>query len=350
MAVGGQGNPNTGVASGTLAERWNGTRWRIQSTPNPSVGGWFLNAVSCTSPSACTAVGGRLASTPRPGLATLAERWNGRTWSIQPTPNPPGRDLKVLDGVACTSRSSCMAVGAEVDPVTGENLGTLAERWNGRTWRIVPTFKPAPTGPNAALSGVACTSASACTAVGGQTPARTLAERWNGRTWQVQATPNPAGAQSVTLLGVACPARTVCTAVGLNFTGFPPLTLAERWSGGRWRIQPTPSLGGSAFDVGFPSVACPTPAACTAAGHTYNSQQLTLAEQWNGAGQSAPLPASRSAPPGGLRSACFRAPSLQPPSAWGRTPESGRRWPQAATLPTPASAGQPTRLGWCPPI
>ena len=56
-----------------------------------------------------------------------------------------------------------MAVGNEFDPATGQNLGTLAERWDGHTWRIVPTFKPAPAGPNAALYGVSCTSASACT-------------------------------------------------------------------------------------------------------------------------------------------------------------------------------------------
>ena len=31
-----------------------------------------------------------------------------------------------------------MAVGNEFD-TTGKSLGTLAERWDGRTWRIVPT-------------------------------------------------------------------------------------------------------------------------------------------------------------------------------------------------------------------
>src|SRR5690348_15798788 len=107
--------------------------------------------------------------------------------------------------------------------------------------------------PNAGLNGVACTSASDTTAVGNQTLARTLAERWNGRTWQVQATPIPAGAQNVTLAGVACPDRTFCTAFGLNLTGSGPLTLAERWSGGRWRIQNTPGL--VAYDIGFPGVA-----------------------------------------------------------------------------------------------
>jgi hypothetical protein len=321
LAVGGHSNPFTEIPPGTLAERWNGTTWRIQPTPNPPGGGWFLGAVSCTSPTACTAVGGRLAPPGKP-TGTLAERWDGHTWSIQSTPNPPGHGVKLLNSVACTSRSSCMAVGNEFDPVTGESLGTLAERWNGRTWRIVPTFKPAPAGPNAGLNGVACTSASACTAVGNQTLARTLAERWNGRTWEVQATPKLAGAQNTTLASVACPARTVCTAFGLNLTvPGAPVTLAERWRDGRWRIQPTPSL--VAYDIGFPGVACPTVSTCyTVASYTNNGPSLTLTERWNKTGASAQPATGRPVAVGALPTAGM-AGSLPisgriPAAAWSR--------------------------------
>lgn len=54
----------------TLAERWDGTRWSIQATPNPAT---FtqLNGVSYSAPSACTAVGG-YANRGAVGL-TLAE-------------------------------------------------------------------------------------------------------------------------------------------------------------------------------------------------------------------------------------------------------------------------------------
>jgi hypothetical protein len=322
LAVGGHGNPFDEVPSGTLAERWDGSRWRILPTPNPPGGGWFLLSVSCTSPSACTAVGGRLAQAAGPGLATLAERWNGHTWTIQATPNPPGRGVKLLNSVACTSRSSCMAVGNEFDPGTGESLGTLAERWDGRTWRIVPTFKPAPAGPNAGFNGVSCTSASACTAVGNRTVATTLAERWNGRTWQVQATPNPAGSQNVTLAAVACPATTVCTAVGLDLTvPGAPVTLAERWSGGRWRIQPTPGL--VAYDIGFPGVACPTVSACYAlASYTNNGPSVTLVEQWNPTGTNTQAATGRPVAPGAARPGCMPG-SLPisgriPAAAWSR--------------------------------
>jgi hypothetical protein len=325
MAVGGHGNPNVEVPSGTLAEQWTGRGWRIQPTPNPRGGGWFLIAVSCTSPSACTAVGGSIEPPGKTPGGTLVERWDGRRWRIQATPSLPGNAVKLLNSVACTSQSFCMAVGNEFDPATGEGLGTLAERWDGRMWRIVPTYKPAPTGGNAGRNGVVCTSASACTAVGNRTPVKTLAERWNGRTWQVQATPNPSGGQEVFLAAVACPARTVCTAFGLNLTGFGPLTLAERWSGGRWRIQPTPLL--NAYDIGFPGVACPTVSACYAvASYTNNGPSLSLVEPWNGTGASIQPATGRPVAPGALSSAGFRARmpgslplhALTPAGAWSR--------------------------------
>ncbi|HKA96819.1 MAG TPA: hypothetical protein VKD66_11195 [Streptosporangiaceae bacterium] len=346
LAVGGHRNPFIEIPPGTLAERWNGTRWRIQPTPNPPGGGWFLTAVSCTSPSACTAVGGRLAPTMRTGLATLAERWNGHTWSIQPTPNPPGHGVKLLNSVACTSRSSCMAVGNEFDPATGESLGTLAERWNGRTWRIVPTFKPAPAGPNAGLNSVACTSASACTAVGNRTLVKTLAERWNGRTWHVQATPNPSGGQNITLAGVACPARTVCTAFGLNLTGSGPLTLAERWSGGRWRIQPTPGL--VAYDIGFPGVACPTPSACYAvASYANNGSSVTLAERWNRTGTSTQAATRRPVASGALPSACIRARMPGSLSISGRIPAAAWSRFRVGSFLSRAASPSPASRIWC---
>jgi hypothetical protein len=204
-----------------------------------------------------------------------------------------------------------MAVGGEFSTFTGEYLGTVAERWNGRTWRIVPTFKPAPAGPNAIFNAVSCTSATACTAVGNQTPTKTLAERWNGRTWHLQATPNPAGAQSITLGGVACPARTACTAFGLNGIGLgAPVTVAERWSGGRWRIQPTPGL--VANDSGLVgALACPTVSACFAVvsytNDGFNLPNVTLAEQWNQTGTSAHAAAGMLVAPGALPIACLRA-------------------------------------------
>ena len=238
-----------------------------------------------------------------------------------------------------------MAAGNEFD-TTGKSLGTLAERWDGRTWRIVPTFKPAPAGPNAGFNGVSCTSASACTAVGNWTVAKTLAERWNGRTWHVQATPNPGGGQEIFFAAVACPARTVCTAVGLNLTGFGPFTLAERWSGGKWRIQPTPVL--AAYDIGFPGVACPTVSACYAvASYTNNGPSLTLVEQWNSTGTSTQAATGRPVVPGALSAACLRGrmPGALPSS--GRTGAAAWSRFRAGSFLGLAGPPSPASRAWC---
>jgi hypothetical protein len=184
----------------------------------------------------------------------------------------------------------------------------------------------------------------ACIAVGG-TNAGTLAERLTGTTWTVQSTPNPPGTQGDFLTSVSCTSLSACTGTGIACP-FPVClthqTLAERWNGTRWRIQPTPTPVG-AYRLDSNAVACPTVTTCIAVGaYTNNGTQVTLAERWNGAGQSALLPASRSAPPDGLRSACPRASSLQPLSAWGQTPASDWRWsPARPCLLQPAPRSQP---------
>jgi len=197
---------------------------------HPPQGGGLLGAVACTSASACTAVGWSSAG-------TLAERWDGTRWTIQATPNPP-QGAGVLSGVACTSASACTAVGA-----TNFTPGakTLAERWDGTRWSIQPT--PNPPQGGGVLASVACTSPSACTAAGWSN-AGNLAERWNATTWSIQPTPNPAGAQGTLLDTVACASASTCTAAGAYqdssgaFQG-----LAERWNGSSWAIQPIPPPG-----------------------------------------------------------------------------------------------------------
>ena len=327
-----------GAANGsTLAERWNGAGWRIQTTPNPA-GGGFLNSVSCTSSSACTAVGNS------GNGGTLAERWDGTSWAIQATPNPSGSAFTVLSSVACTSSSACIAVGGRVDN-SGNGAGTLAERWNGKAWRIVPTL--GRTGLDIALNGVSCTSASACTAVGSAGPVTTLAERWNGTTWRVQPTPNPQGGQNIFLTSVACPTSSACTALGLNLTGSGPFTLAERWNGRTWHIQPTPGL--VTFDIGFPGVACPTSSACLAvASYTNNGPNLTLAEQWNPTMSGSRPATGRLAAQRRLALACAHSPLNMAASAWRLYGAQSRHRSPPQGLLNRTSPRPPGTLGWCP--
>ena len=93
-----------------------------------------MNGVSCPSGSACTGVGQFVAGS---GVQlALAERWNGSNWAIQPTPNPAGSPSSRLFAVACPAADACTAVGAADSKL-------LVERWGGARWRIQSAPVPA---------------------------------------------------------------------------------------------------------------------------------------------------------------------------------------------------------------
>jgi hypothetical protein len=128
---------------------------------------------------------------------TLIEHWNGTAWKQQPSPSP-GAAFNALNGATATSASNVWAVGQDSNNAGGATSDTLAEHWNGTTWTQVPT--PSPGGPAgySQLAGVAATSASDAWAVGVYTsgpgtPVRGMAEHWNGTTWALVPTLNPGG-------------------------------------------------------------------------------------------------------------------------------------------------------------
>jgi hypothetical protein len=256
-----------------FAEEWNGTSWSLRKTPVsptalPFGAGTVLHGVSCTAPDACTAVGSYI--TRVGGLSTLAERWNGTSWSIQPTPDQPGGDGSSLLGVSCTSAGACTAVGYYYNP--GSNTtSTLAEAWNGTSWAIQPTPRHATT-VFQDLDAVSCTSPTACIAVG-SVGYDTLAEMWNGTAWALQRTPHP-GRGAEGLLGVSCTSASGCTAVGFTGTG----TLAERWNGTSWSIQPTPGPATLVPRLAA-GVSCTSASRCTA---VWSTRNRTTAANWSG--------------------------------------------------------------------
>jgi hypothetical protein len=266
----------------TLAERWNGKTWTVQAGPGLT----SLNAVSCTSATACTAVGDILARSGR--VVTRAERWNGRSWRVQATPNPAGAGHSQLNGVSCASATACIAVGYYYNG--SDTWFPLAEQWNGKSWAIRATPRPARS-MDPELTGVSCTSATACTAAGvyenSSNPAfpdTTLAERWNGKSWKIQATLNP-GPESNNLYGTSCTSATACTAVGYQQLDSGRLvTLAERWNGRAWNVQATPNPGVTGTST-FSGVSCASATACTAVGWYAESNSEPsgpFAEGWNG--------------------------------------------------------------------
>jgi hypothetical protein len=199
-AVGEYGNPGNSPPF-VLVEHWNGSSWSLQ--PTPSAGGreGFLAGVSCTAPSACTAVGGGAHGRPR------VERWNGTAWRTQRVPSVPNADQAFFSAVSCTSATACTAVGTD----GADALFPLAQGWNGRRW----SSQGARIAGND-FTSVSCTAPRACTAVGDAAGgAQTLTAGWDGSRWSVQPSPQAAGNRTNhTLFDVSCTARSICVAVG----------------------------------------------------------------------------------------------------------------------------------------
>jgi hypothetical protein len=328
-----------GSNAGTLAERWNGEEWTVQPTPDPAgAPAPALYAVSCVSASSCMAVGGSN-GTGRGAQFVVAEHWDGHAWTLVPAPRPSSQPNNQLNGVACPTSLACIAVGASAD-TSGNPNGTFAERWNGTSWRVQPM--PTHQTPGGFLGSVWCQSPIACITTGA-TNAGTLAERLSGTTWRVLPTPNPPGTQGAGIGSVSCTSLSACTATGLAFgapAGFPPQTLAERWNGMRWRIQPTPLLPGVG-DMNNFSVACPAQSACIAVGGFENDGpgSKTLTEQWRPNGTSTARTAPAASPPPAYRgiAGCIRA-AISEGFATGRRQHapSGRTYAQASNC---AAAG-----------
>jgi hypothetical protein len=96
----------------TLAEVWDGTSWSVQ--PSGGIDG-VLFGISCVRSADCSATGWAYDGTDR----TLAESWDGSSWSVVPSPNQG--DFTVLAGVSCVS-SGCTTAGWDQTPGSPETL------------------------------------------------------------------------------------------------------------------------------------------------------------------------------------------------------------------------------------
>ncbi|HEX9034035.1 MAG TPA: hypothetical protein VF834_19510, partial [Streptosporangiaceae bacterium] len=228
------------LLSGAHTALASGTPWTVVRSSNMTIPGGQLKSVSCSSPDACTAVGTHL---NRRGInVTLAERWNGSTWQRQSTPNPAVDTTPTirpsLTGVSCPASNLCLAVGT----YQAGFPAAIAEEWNGSRWRMLAF--PVPAGSfGTTLDQVSCTSVSFCEAAGSfevNGATLPLAERWNGSAWLLQQTPRPPislGDSTVAFTAVSCASRTFCEAWGGGNGGSPGPTVAERWNGTSWHLQ-----------------------------------------------------------------------------------------------------------------
>lgn len=314
-----------------------GSHWTIEPTTVPHAASGSLSAVSCL-PAAdgqsCVAVGSFVA--PDGNNRSLTLSGDGSGWQPIGSPHAAGVDDSSLTGVSCVQVELCFAVGQQSrSDAAGEQ--SLAARWNGTTWQVLPTPNPRTgAGGEVLLAGISCASASRCVAVGQYFDARTIPITpillaWDGSTWSQLDAGLPAGASRAWLSGIDCMTEQICLAVGTQTTGdahatlvaqidgssvtygdavspqhgaafravsctaatactavgesedahFADGTLVETWDGTTWSVVASPNAKGLENDLD--SVSCTSSTSCLAVGQTtpYNKGR-TLAEHWNG--------------------------------------------------------------------
>jgi hypothetical protein len=251
VAVGYDADVNV-TPSQTLIESWDGTGWSIIPSPDQGTDASYLNGVSCTSSTFCVAVGGSLGTVQ----TTLVEFWDGTAWSIVPSPDQ-GSSNNLLTGVSCTDPTNCVAVGYD-----GSVDQTLVESWDGTAWAIIPS--PDQGTSTNDLYAVSCTSTTFCMAVGFYRTYRTLIETWDGSAWTVSSSPTPSVGRNSVLNSVSCTSSTACVAVGYHQRY---RTLIETWDGSAWTITLAPHQGNSRIVDG---ASCSLPTDCVAVGQHVN--------------------------------------------------------------------------------
>ena len=234
----------------TLVDHWDGRTWSTMVSPNTdcSVSN-VLRSVASSSATNAWAVG--IHSDGQNNINPLTEHWDGSSWAIVPTPAVPGRDA-ALNAVTVIDSSDAWAVGLYV---IGDGVAqTLTEHWDGRAWSIVPS--PNQPGVVASLAAIVAINSHDVWA-GGQTGTFSrqppLLLHWNGVSWStVSGAPPPpemfgrwVGAD---VLGLSARGPRDVWAVGSFFDDSGSdnaYTLAEHWDGSSWSLTPVDVIIGS---------------------------------------------------------------------------------------------------------
>jgi len=144
-AVGFNGPENDTSAS--LAMHFNGKNWQQVATPNVGSGANQLNGVLALAPNNVWAVG---FSTPVPppqeaATLTLIEHFDGTGWSVVPSPNVgPDNSFQSnrLFGLTANSPTDIWAFGSFFASNGSGEQRTLLLHWDGKTWTIAPSPDP----------------------------------------------------------------------------------------------------------------------------------------------------------------------------------------------------------------
>lgn len=232
------GYRHTKTSVGPLVEHWDGKAWSVAYIRNVTAKSSMLSSVAASGNQAWAV--GSYTSRQRVTLP-LIEHWDGTQWAITPAAQISST-YALFNGVAVTSSNDAWAVGYSSD--ARGTYHTLAQHWDGKEWRTVPT-------PNSGtvlnmLTGVAALSPDDAWAVGyyvtEKSTYKTMTQHWDGKEWRIVDSPNP-GKVTNYLYDVAIAAPNDAWAVGYSFDGSGPTApLLLHWNGKEWLTAQAPPV------------------------------------------------------------------------------------------------------------
>ena len=220
---------------GALVLHFNGTGWHLVSAPV----GCQLNAVTAVTANDVWAVGTM-------SFRSCTEHFNGTSWSLVSTPFM-GTSDNTLSGVSASSSRDVWAVGTYCIgggcDHGGGSFQTLILHFTGAHWSVVPS--PSPSSYANQLNAVTVISATDAWAVGENKTApmtgTTLIVHFDGISWTQVVSPGINSRSALT--AIASASATDMFAVGSSNTPTSIVTLIEHFNGTTWSIVTSPSPG-----------------------------------------------------------------------------------------------------------
>jgi hypothetical protein len=345
---------------------------------NDGDSGLVLDAVSCSSPGNCVAVGDfDTADTWQQGLVLTETdgQWALGTEGLLPVGASATRPVVNLTSVSCTGTGDCVAVGNYTD-ASGNDQGLVLTESNG-TWSAAEAGWPASSGANPGvwLTSVSCWATGDCATVGGYYDPTTatapedavpLVMVESDGTWAGAISPAvPADADAAGLTAVSCAPDGSCAAIGNYETrtssptiGGMPGALLLSGSGDVWspatELAPPANAGPGAGPV-LTSVSCAGSGDCYAVGQYDDAigfQQPMSVDQTNGVwgpAMTATMPADQSPSPAGeLRSvSCVAGGGCEAGGSYGGAAgeqplalnEANQEWGTGQDIAVPSGTG-----------
>ena len=229
-------------------------------------------------------------------------------------PTPPGADYRSisrLQALSCTSPGSCTAVGT-YEAQSGAESFVMNESGGSWTTTADVPFPPDAAGSSGqTIAGIACPEAGNCTAAttaafpNSQYRVSVLLVEQSGA-WHAIDAPLPAGALvgASTTVGVSCPSATACVVVGTYDTTSGNGGYIDTGSGSSWSTSTIPLPSNAPADAhpdpsgvscvgGASTPQCVIAASYTAANSTVSEIASGFGSSWNA--MPAPLPANANA-------------------------------------------------------